>query len=42
MNDAAGRVGMALEDDNRIWDIMKREQSRLRINLVAFVTEPIA
>ena len=41
MNDAAGPAGMALEDDNRIWDIVKREQSRLRNFIRRRVTDPL-
>jgi RNA polymerase sigma factor (sigma-70 family) len=41
MNDAAGPAGMTLENDNGIWDIVKREQSRLRNFIRRRVADPL-
>ena len=41
MKDAASPAQMAFEDDNRIWDIVNREQTRLRNFIRRRVADPL-
>jgi RNA polymerase sigma factor (sigma-70 family) len=41
MRDAASPARMAFENDNRIWDIVKREQTRLRNFIRRRVADPL-